>query len=98
MRDPWDNIAEFAFANLWIVKNGVALTPADNKTFLAGITRMRTMALLNEAGIEAREATLSAGDLAEAGMGQASMVAGDLLRQLGPALQQLVSPERPSAA
>ena len=66
MRDPWDNIAEFAFANLWIVKNGVALTPADNKTFLAGITRMRTMALLNEAGIEAREATLSAGDLAEA--------------------------------
>lgn len=66
MRDPWDNIAEFAFANLWIVKNGVALTPADNKTFLAGITRLRTMALLNEAGIEAREATLSAADLDDA--------------------------------
>jgi branched-chain amino acid aminotransferase len=66
MRDPWDNIAEFAFANLWIVKNGVALTPTDNKTFLAGITRWRTMKLLNEAGIEAREATLGARDLEEA--------------------------------
>ena len=48
MRDPWDNIAEFAFANLWVVKGGVALTPTDNKTFLAGITRRRVMALLNE--------------------------------------------------
>lgn len=63
MRDPWDNIAEFAFANLWMVKNGVALTPTDNKTFLAGITRRRVMALLNEAGIEAREASLTEADL-----------------------------------
>jgi len=66
MRDPWDNIAEFAFANLWIVKNGMALTPTDNKTFLPGITRWRTMQLLNEAGVEAREATLTAQDLDEA--------------------------------
>jgi len=66
MRDPWDKIAEFAFANLWIVKNGVALTPTDNKTFLAGITRWRTMQLLNEAGVEARDATLTAQDLEEA--------------------------------
>ena len=66
LRDPWDNIAEFAFANLWIVKNGVALTPADNQTFLAGITRNRIMALLNQAGVEARETTLSARDLDEA--------------------------------
>jgi branched-chain amino acid aminotransferase len=66
MRDPWDNIAEFAFANLWAVKGGVALTPTDNKTFLAGITRRRVMKLLNEAGIEAREATLTEADLHEA--------------------------------
>jgi branched-chain amino acid aminotransferase len=66
MRDPWDNIAEFAFANLWIVKDGRALTPTDNQTFLAGITRRRVMALLNEAGIEASEATLTADDLADA--------------------------------
>ena len=66
MRDPWDNIAEFAFANLWIVKDGRALTPTDNHTFLAGITRRRVMALLNEAGIEAGEATLGAADLESA--------------------------------
>jgi branched-chain amino acid aminotransferase len=65
-RDPWNNIAEFSMANLWMVKNGVALTPRDNKTFLAGITRWRTMQLLNEAGIEARQATISAADLEEA--------------------------------
>jgi branched-chain amino acid aminotransferase len=53
-------------ANLWIVKNGVALTPRDNQTFLAGITRWRTMQLLREAGVEAREATLGAADLDEA--------------------------------
>ena len=39
----------------------------------------------------------AAGDLAESRMGQAGMVAGDLLRHLGPALQQLIAPERPSA-
>ena len=63
MRDPWDNIAEFAFANLWVVKGGVALTPTDNQTFLAGITRRRVMALLNEGGIEAKEAKLTEADL-----------------------------------
>lgn len=66
MRDPDGNIAEFAFANLWIVKDGVALTPKDNGTFLAGITRSRVMALLNEAGIAAREAVLTEQDLHEA--------------------------------
>lgn len=66
MRDPDGNIAEFAFANLWIAKNGVALTPKDNGTFLAGITRARVMALLNAAGIEARETTLTEQDLRDA--------------------------------
>ncbi len=66
MRDPDGNIAELAFANIWIAKNGVALTPADNGTFLAGITRRRVMGLLNAAGIEAREATLTEHDLHEA--------------------------------
>lgn len=66
MLDPWDNVAEFCFANLWIVKGGIALTPAANGTFLAGITRRRVMALLQEAGIEAKEATLTNTDLLEA--------------------------------
>ncbi len=66
MRDPDGNIAEFAFANIWIAKHGVALTPAENGTFLAGITRRRVMGLLNDAGIEAREATLTEQDLHDA--------------------------------
>jgi branched-chain amino acid aminotransferase len=53
MRDPWDNIAEFAFANLMMARDGQVLTPVANGTFLAGITRRRVMGLLNEAVLEA---------------------------------------------
>ena len=63
MLDPWDNIAEFAFANIFIAKSGRVLTPAANGTFLAVITRRRVLALLNEAGIEAAEANLTVADL-----------------------------------
>ena len=63
MRDPWDNVVEFAFSNLMIVKDGNVRTPAANGTFLAGITRRRVLKLLGEAGIEAGEATLSVADL-----------------------------------
>jgi branched-chain amino acid aminotransferase len=66
MRDPWDNIAEFAFANIFIAKNGRVLTPVANNTFLAGITRRRILLLLNESGIEATEAKLTVQDLHEA--------------------------------
>jgi branched-chain amino acid aminotransferase len=66
MRDPWDNIAEFAFSNLMIARGGRVLTPAANNTFLAGITRKRVMTLLNAAGIEAVEAKLTVTDLQEA--------------------------------
>jgi branched-chain amino acid aminotransferase len=63
MRDPWDNIAEFALANLMIAQGGRVRTPVANGTFLAGITRRRVLALLNESGIEATEATLTVADL-----------------------------------
>lgn len=63
MRDPWDNIAEFAFSNIMIAKDGKVRTPVKNNTFLAGITRRRVLLLLNEAGIEATEATLTVDDL-----------------------------------
>ena len=66
MRDPWDNIAEFAFANIMVASNGKLLTPKANGTFLAGITRRRVLGLLNEAGIEAGEATLTVQDLHDA--------------------------------
>lgn len=49
------NVAEFATANLFYVKDGVAHTPVPNGTFLSGITRQRVMQLLREEGVEVRE-------------------------------------------
>ena len=58
MCDMLGNIAELATANVFMVKDGVAYTPASNGTFLAGITRARVIALLRAAGITVIEATL----------------------------------------
>jgi branched-chain amino acid aminotransferase len=49
------NVAELATANLWLAKDGVAVTPAANGTFLNGITRQRVARLLRGAGIEVEE-------------------------------------------
>ncbi len=61
--DPSGNIAELATANLWIAKDGVALTPVCNGTFLNGITRQRVMQLLRADGVRVEETTLTAGDI-----------------------------------
>jgi len=61
--DPCGNVAELATANLWLVKDGVALTPAWNGTFLNGITRQRVIRLLREDGIEVRETTVTRADV-----------------------------------
>jgi branched-chain amino acid aminotransferase len=61
--DANGNVAEFATANLWTVRGGVAYTPVCNGTFLDGITRQRVLALLRSDGIEAIETTLSREDL-----------------------------------
>lgn len=61
--DPSGNVAELCTANLWIAKDGVALTPAPNGTFLSGITRQRVAQLLREDGIEVIETTLSREDI-----------------------------------
>lgn len=66
MLDPNGNVAEFAAANLYIVKDGVALTPLWNGTFLNGVTRRRVLRLLNEDGIEAMETTVTAEDVQDA--------------------------------
>ncbi len=63
MLDPNGNVAEFAAANLYVVKDGVALTPLWNGTFLNGVTRRRVLSLLNEGGVEAIETTLTAEDI-----------------------------------
>ncbi|MCS0501041.1 branched-chain amino acid aminotransferase [Ancylobacter mangrovi] len=56
--DMLGNVAELATANVFMVKDGVAFTPAANGTFLAGITRTRTIALMRQAGIEVVEGSL----------------------------------------
>ncbi len=53
------NVAEFSTANLFIVKDGIALTPIPNRTFLNGITRQRVIKLLRDKGVEVVERTLT---------------------------------------
>ena len=61
--DPSGNVAELCTANLWIAKDGVALTPAANGTFLSGITRRRVAELLRDDGIDVVETTLTRQDI-----------------------------------
>ena len=51
MCDMLGNVAELATANIFMVKDGIAYTPATNGTFLAGITRARIIGLLRGAGV-----------------------------------------------
>ena len=88
MLDPWDNVAEFAFANLMIARDGRVMTPVANGTFLAGITRRRVLALLNEAGIEAVEAKLTVADLTTA-----DEIFSDRQLRQGRAVQPLRGPD-----
>jgi branched-chain amino acid aminotransferase len=64
--DANGNVAELATANLWIAKDGVAMTPACNGTFLGGITRQRVLQLLRDGGTPAIETTLTRQDVLEA--------------------------------
>lgn len=64
--DPCANVAELATANIWLVKDGVAMTPAWNGTFLNGITKQRVTDLLIADGIDVLETTLTPEDFATA--------------------------------
>ncbi len=64
--DAMGNVAESATANVFIVKDGVVMTPIANGTFLAGITRSRHMANLRADGVEVREVVMSFEDVAAA--------------------------------
>jgi len=57
--DADGNVAEFASANIMMVKDGVVMTPVPNGTFLAGITRARVIDLLRKAGREVRECVVT---------------------------------------
>ncbi len=64
--DPSGNVAELCTANLWIAKDGVAMTPVANGTFLSGITRDRVLQLLRDHGTEVIETTLTRQDILDA--------------------------------
>jgi branched-chain amino acid aminotransferase len=64
--DMLGNVAETASSNIFIVKDGHVLTPAANGTFLAGITRARTIQLLADYGFKTTEKALTVSDFMDA--------------------------------
>ncbi len=64
--DALGNVAELATANLWMVKDGVAVTPAANGCFLNGITRQRVAGLLQGAGVKVEERRVTYDELSAA--------------------------------
>jgi branched-chain amino acid aminotransferase len=64
--DMLGNVAETASSNVFLVRDGQVVTPAANGTFLAGITRARTIQLLREQGIEVVEKAVSVREFKEA--------------------------------
>jgi branched-chain amino acid aminotransferase len=66
VRDVAGNVAELANSNVFLGKDGAVFTPIPNGTFLAGITRMRTIALLRDAGITVVESVLRYADFENA--------------------------------
>ncbi len=64
--DAMGNVAETATTNVFMVKDGVALTPIANGTFLAGITRARHIGNMKADGIEVHETVLTFDDFRDA--------------------------------
>jgi branched-chain amino acid aminotransferase len=63
MLGPEGYVAEFAGANLFIVKDSVVITPKPNGTFLNGITRQRVIQLLRDNGVAVEERNTTVEDL-----------------------------------
>jgi branched-chain amino acid aminotransferase len=61
--DHENNVAEFLTSNIFIVKDGVAHTPAVNGTFLNGVTRRRVIELLRGAGTKVEERVIKQDEL-----------------------------------
>ncbi len=64
--DMLGNVAETTTSNIFMVKDGAVKTPAINGTFLNGITRQRTIALLKSEGYQVEETTLRYDDFQNA--------------------------------
>ena len=64
--DALGNVAETCSSNIFLAKNGAVSTPIPNGSFLAGITRNRTIQLLRDSGVAVRERTVVPGELDDA--------------------------------
>ncbi len=65
LHDRSDSILEFDWATFFVVKAGRVITPPLDGSRLPGITRMRLLTLLPEAGIETEEGSIHLSDLPE---------------------------------
>ena len=63
MLDLMGHVSEFASANIFFAKDGIAHTPVPNGSFLNGITRQRVIKLLRGAGLEVQERTIDVAEL-----------------------------------
>lgn len=66
VRDLLGNVCETGSANIFMVKDGLVMTPAANGTFLAGITRKRVIDLLLGFGFKTIEKALTIDDFMNA--------------------------------
>jgi branched-chain amino acid aminotransferase len=64
--DMLGNVAETGSSNIFMAKDGEVFTPASNGTFLSGITRARTAALLRQSGAAVTERSLTVADFLDA--------------------------------
>ncbi|MFI6055130.1 aminotransferase class IV [Streptomyces violascens] len=61
--DRWGNVAEASTANVFVVRDGVLVTPPASGDLLPGITRDTVITLCRETGTTVLERTLSPADL-----------------------------------
>lgn len=61
--DALGNVAETCSSNVFLAINGTVATPIPNGSFLAGITRNRTIQLLRDAGVTVEERTITPQEL-----------------------------------
>jgi branched-chain amino acid aminotransferase len=64
--DALGNVAETGTSNVFMARDGAVFTPANNGTFLNGITRQRVIKLLRDDGVAVNETTLTTDDFAKA--------------------------------
>ncbi len=85
--DALGNVAETCSSNIFLGIGGKVVTPVPNGTFLAGVTRNRTIQLLRDAGVEVQERTRRVGVVEQPVLAQVGQQVGV---QLEPVVEVVV--------